>query len=48
MPVEKPQACKHHQKKFFRSDCQRVSDLLRKLGSVFEFPKYYYDSTIAI
>ena len=48
MPVDEPQACKHHQKKFFRDDYQFENYLLRKLGSVYEFLKYCCDLTIAI
>jgi len=47
-PVDEPQACKEQQKQPFRDDYQCANDLLRKLGSVFEFAQYYCDLTIAI
>jgi hypothetical protein len=45
--VDEPQACKEQQKKLFRDDYQCANDLLRKLGSVFEFPQYYRNLTSA-
>ena len=48
MPMDEPQACKQHEKKCFSDDYQRANYLLRKLGSVFEFLKYNFSSTIAI